>query len=170
MKPTDKEVGLTADRLRHLLHYDPDTGVFTWLRPNPNWKQGRTGMRAGCFHKSSGYCAIKIDSRGYRAHRLAWLYVYGEWPKEELDHVNCDKSDNRIANLRGASRHQNLANAPAWGKNLKGTDQLPGGRWRAKMCVKYKQITIGIFDTEIEAHEAYLHEVKKLYGEFARAG
>jgi HNH endonuclease/AP2 domain len=169
MKPTDIESGITAEHLRSIIHYDSETGVFTWLRPNPEWKAGRAGDRAGCFHKSSGYRAIKINSRAYREHRLAWFYVHGEWPKDELDHVNCDKADNRLSNLREASRHQNLANAPAWGKNLKGADHLPSGRWRAKMCVKYKQITIGIYDTEQEAHDAYLNAVKNLYGDFARS-
>jgi hypothetical protein len=101
---------ITAERLRQLLHYDPERGVFTWLsRPaERSWNTRFAGTRAGTIN-GLGYVVIGILGRRYKAHRLAWLYVHGEWPGRELDHINCDKSDNRIANLRPATRSQNIA-------------------------------------------------------------
>jgi hypothetical protein len=99
---------LTAQRLRELFHYDPDTGIFTW----------RVKPRKGCVQiadiaghvNHTGYRSIKIDQRAYRAHRLAWLYMYGVWPPGDLDHDNTIKDDNRLVNLREATDPQNQAN------------------------------------------------------------
>jgi hypothetical protein len=99
---------LTAERLRELLHYDPDTGVFTWLRVKG--RRVRVGALSGKAN-GGGYFQIGVDGRIYYAHRLAWLYVHGEWPVASIDHVNCDRCDNRLANLRPATKAQNAANA-----------------------------------------------------------
>src|SRR6202035_4009666 len=101
------EILLTAERLREFIHYDPLTGVFTWLvlpvcrgprfvGRGPN--QVRVGGIAGCVSKSNGYRRIKIGGHPYCAHRLAWLYMTGTWPKDEIDHINRVRSDNRFCN------------------------------------------------------------------------
>ena len=102
------KTNLTAQRVRELFHYDPDTGVFTRLkikgsnvRFGPILKGGRSGK---------GYQTIRIDKVRYYAHRLAWLYTSGEWPSGDIDHINGNRLDNRIVNLRDASRSKNLHN------------------------------------------------------------
>ena len=91
---------LTAARLRKMLHYDPETGVFTRL-----W----TGNVTGC-PDAKGYLRIAADGRSYRAHRLAVLYMTGAWPSEQIDHINQVRTDNRWSNLRPATNGENGAN------------------------------------------------------------
>lgn len=97
---------LTQDRLRELLHYDPDTGVFTNIKPRHRVKVGDiAGSNSG-----KGYLQIQIDQKRYSAHRLAWLYTYGRFPEEFIDHINGNPSDNRIVNLREVTQRENLQN------------------------------------------------------------
>ena len=92
---------ITADELRSILHYNPLTGVFTRIRSaHPH----RVGVVVGSV--SHGYILIGLLGKRYRAHRLAWLYVYGTWPKHDIDHINRNRSDNRICNLRDVTRQQ----------------------------------------------------------------
>lgn len=98
---------INQKRLKEVLDYDPATGVFTW-RVELN-ARGKVGDPAGC--NSWGYRVIRIDGRLYGAHRLVWLYVHGRWPDAMIDHVNGDRSDNRIENLREANSVQNAHNA-----------------------------------------------------------
>lgn len=97
---------LTQAQLKELLHYDPDTGIFTW-------KQPRSGVVVGAVagrKDTAGYWAIQIYRRIFRAHRLAWLYVYGSWPSRDIDHINRARDDNRLCNLREATRSENSYN------------------------------------------------------------
>jgi HNH endonuclease/AP2 domain len=97
---------ITQERLKDLLHYDTETGVFTWIVTagrHDRWKAGRV---AGSLSK--GYLCIRVDGKLHFAHRLAWLYVYGEFPPKHTDHINGDKSDNRISNLRACSSSVNM--------------------------------------------------------------
>src|SRR5687768_770720 len=105
---------LTAEKLRELMDYNPDTGVFLYRK-----RRGRrsAGLEAGSIVK--GYRLISLGKQ-YSAHRLAWLYVYGEWPAGDLDHINCVRDDNRIANLREATDSQNNANRTLAPKNSSG--------------------------------------------------
>ncbi len=109
---------VTADRLKELLSYDPETGIFVWAKLSG--RRARIGDRAGSFNLSLGYRVIGIDGERHYEHRLAWLYMTGEWPSEDLDHENCDKSDNRFSNLREATDSQNLANVANWAHNTSG--------------------------------------------------
>lgn len=93
-------------RLKELLHYDPNTGIFTW-RVNRRGRFARKGSVAGTVD-FNGYIAMGVDNRRYYAHRLAWLYVFGYYPPEDTDHINEIKTDNRIVNLRCASRSENM--------------------------------------------------------------
>ncbi|MCK9994454.1 MAG: hypothetical protein Dbin4_02974, partial [Alphaproteobacteria bacterium] len=102
-----KMAELTQSRLKELLHYDPDTGVFT--RRVQTSSNARVGDVAGCLHPE-GYRHIQIDGKRYAAHRLAWLYMTGEWPTNQLDHLNGVRDDNRWGNLREATHGQNQQN------------------------------------------------------------
>ena len=95
---------LSQKYLREALHYDPDTGIFTWKVATASCV--KVGAEAGCV-KNDGYRAIGMGGKSYKAHRLAWLYVHGEWPKEQIDHINHIRTDNRMENLRPASGGEN---------------------------------------------------------------
>lgn len=108
---------LTAERLRELLSYDPQTGVFTWATVRVGCGFNKV---AGCFDKGKAYIVIKIDRRIYRAHRLAFLWMTGEWPEFTIDHKDRNRSNNRWSNLRIATRKQNQENLPLDPRNKSG--------------------------------------------------
>lgn len=152
-KPKPK---LTAERLRELLHYDPETGVFTWKVRTTNYTF--VGEVAGCKH-NKGYWRISVDKVPYLAHRLAWLYTHGAWPELEIDHVNCIRDDNRIENLRSATRDENMQNIGDGGfrpKYARGTYYIKSRRkWSAHISVNKKMLYLGYFDTQEQAHQAH---------------
>lgn len=154
-------------RLKELLQYDPETGVFTWKR-----RRGAKRATAGCYNRL-GYRLIGVDYDLHMAHRLAWLYVHGEWPPSHIDHINGDPSDNRIANLRLATQSQNGANARLRSDNTSGYKGAywfkPVKRWMSSICKDGKQVHLGYFDTAEQAHAAYMNAAKEMFGEFARA-
>ena len=154
---------VTCDRLKELLRYDPETGVFVWLK-NPRHRAIREGNVAGSLCK--GRLQIGIDQRFYRASRLAWLYVHGEWPKHEIDHINGDKSDNRIANLRDVSRlvnQQNIRKALRHNATgILGASRI-NRRFRAKLTTDGVSQHLGYFDTPEEAHTAYVEAKRRLH-------
>jgi len=161
---------LTVDRLKELLHYEPTTGLFTVIRRRRN--QLQIGDTVG--HKvQRGYVSIHIDGRGYLAHRLAWLYMTGKWPIAEIDHANCDTSDNRIANLREASRSQNVRNSRLRCNNHSGYKGVrlhkKTGLWQARITLKGHDQSLGYFRRPEDAHEAYCKAAVITCGEFARA-
>lgn len=168
MNEANKRPDLTADRLRELVSYDPQNGVFRWVAP-PKHKGPAVGKVAGSDH-GGGYRKIKIDGRQHLAHRLAWLYVHGEWPRGLLDHVNGDRGDNRIVNLREATEAQNGQNRRRSQSNnaarLLGVAPTRSGRWKAQIHVAGKQTHLGTFATPEQAHEAYLSAKVRLH-EFA---
>ena len=141
---------LTAEYLRSVLHYSPETGVFTWKVSTSN--RVKVGDAAGS-PDGHGYLRIMLQSRKYQAHRLAWLYVYGVWPKDQIDHVNRIRSDNRIANLRDVSHKQNNQNAGKHSCNTSGHPGVswykPSSKWVAQITHNYKHTHLGYF-TDIE--------------------
>lgn len=157
---------LTAEELRERLDYDPETGVFTW-RVKP--RQKKILGYAGHLSKA-GYIYISVRKKTYAAHRLAWLHTYGYWPRKEIDHINRVRSDNRIANLREATRAENCANRKKRPTRyrLNGVF-LVGRRFGARVYVDGIPAYLGVYDTEIEAHAAYTTAVRTAFGAFARA-
>ena len=168
---------LTAEEVREALHYDPDTGIFTWrVRPGWKWNKRLGGKRAGYANKGIGhrksYRMIWFQNSPRKEHRLAWLYMTGQWPTDQIDHVNGDGLDNRWENLREATRAQNAANAKMYSTNsvgLKGVSPHKCG-FQARIGVNGRVRALGVFPTAEEAHARYVEEAKKIYGEFARGG
>ena len=153
---------ITQEYLQKLLSYNPTTGQFFW-----NFTRGRilAGNMAG--HKRKQCIDIRIDKKAYRAHRLAWLYMYGEFPTMEIDHINRDVYDNRIANLRLATRHGQERNKAMRKRNRKynlpkGVFPRYGGKFESNIDGEY----LGLYDTPEEAHEVYKKHAKNRHGDF----
>jgi hypothetical protein len=160
--------------LKELLHYDRETGFFTWrmLRPgrSPQGKIAgsvRSNPKDPCF----GYRYITVDHFRTSAHRLAWFYVYEKWPTGDLDHRDMVRDNNRIDNLREATRSQNMANARRPRHNTSGYKgaTFVNGRWTAQIQFNSKNLILGYFSSAEEAHEAYCQAGKRLFGEFFRS-
>jgi len=160
---------ITPERLREVLSYDPITGMFMWKKAAPNARQGSI---AGT--RNDGYVKIKIDKTLYGAHRLAWLYVHGKLPAKYIDHINGVRDDNRLINLREATKSQNGMNQRRRNDNstgYKGVEYRNSqGRYRAYIYRNKKQVNLGLFDTAELAHQAYCMAAKEMYGEFANNG
>lgn len=160
---------LNAARLRALLHYEPETGIFT---RRIGVRGFAAGSIAGVFHRQSGYTIIGVDRRKYRAHRLAWLCMTGEWT-DEVDHRDTDRANNRWANLREATRSQNNANMSLRRDNSSGAKGVSwdgkNKRWKACIVVSGRQHHLGRFNLRDEAAAAYFAAATAHYGEFARA-
>lgn len=158
---------ITPERLRELLSYDPQTGHFAWLAG----KQGRRLGRVLGANNQHRYLRINVEGVKHYAHRLAWLHTYGRWPTQDIDHINGDGRDNRIANLRQATPSQNLANVGPQKRNrsgLKGVHQHSNGQWRAQIQVRKQRIHIGLFNSPEDAADAYGVAAQRYFGEFAR--
>lgn len=147
-----QESELTVDRLREILCYDPDTGVFTW---NISVSRNNKGAVAGAV--TDRYVRIGIGNRLFQAHRLAWFYTYGVWPKHRIDHINRDKTDNRIGNLRDIDSFGNCQNTGPSVRNTSGHKGvcIIGGRARAMIHSKGRSIYLGMFDKIEDAVSAY---------------
>lgn len=162
--------GLLLERLA----YDPDTGVFVW-RHHPTmpdrWNTRFAGRKAGS--RTKGRVVIRFGYSKHFAHRLAWFYVHGDWPEAEVDHINCDPSDDRISNLRLATRGQNCANSRTPRHNrsgLKGVSwDATRQKWMAFSCMGGRFKNLGRYATKSEASAAYLQYAASIYGAFARA-
>ena len=154
---------ITAEKLRELLHYDHATGIFT--RRVSVASNARAGDVAGSPN-GDGYLYICIYSRLHRAHRLAWLYVYGTWPEDQLDHINRNRSDNRISNLRAVTNKQNMQNAGKRRDNTSGYQGVSwhkhGSKWQVGIVHNQKRMHLGLFD-DLEAAIAARKAAEKLY-------
>ena len=163
----------SQEHVQHRLRYEPESGRFFWLNPNPRAYSICVGDETGLAKDSYGYGLIGLDGTNYLAHRLAWLHVYGEWPPE-LDHIDGDRSNNRITNLRKASRQQQARNRARRcnQKYLKGVRDsgAPNFKYVAKIWDGSKDICLGYFRTEAEAHEAYRRAAIERFGLFACDG
>jgi hypothetical protein len=119
-----------------------------------------------------GYWRLGVDYVRHSAHRLAWLYVYGEWPEGEVDHINLIRTDNRIANLRLATTALNKRNTRVRKNNLVGFKGVSwhacSRRWRSRIYLNGKEVNLGLYDTPEEANAAYLAAAREHFGDFAR--
>jgi hypothetical protein len=179
-----KKLYPTLDTLRQLMEYNPGTGELRWKPRTPDmFRPGRTSSEANCAAWNRRYAGqllgngvkrhqVKVEGRQHIVHRLAWLLHYGTWPINELDHINGDPSDNRIVNLREATKAQNGWNRGPMAKNklgVKGISYVAKHKFYiAQMTVNSKKIYIGSFKSLDEAKAAYEKASKLYHGEFAR--
>jgi hypothetical protein len=163
-----KDQEVTQEILRERFHYDPLTGLFTRIKGfSHNAVEGALVTTTDRY----GYLFIRIFEKQFRLHRLVWLYVHGRWPAEAIDHINGNRADNRLANLRECTIAQNNYNR----RRRKGPSGLRGvhrnaksGKWQARISTNGKEQILGHFDDPKLAHAAYCEAAKKLHGEFAK--
>lgn len=162
---------LALDDLKRLLTYDSEAGQFYWRVAIP----GRHAAGdLGGYPTEKGYIRITVRGQEYAAHRLAWFYMTGGWPKDQLDHINRDKADNRWCNLREATNGENMMNRPRESFAPEGATFLHapyrGVYYKQAIglfCARIGNKHIGSFATAEDARDAYLREADRLYGEFA---
>jgi hypothetical protein len=148
---------LTQQHLKKVLHYTPSSGEFTW-----KIKAARCihiGSVAGALNYK-GYIIISVDRKSYMAHRLAWFYIHGVWPTNQIDHINHDRADNRLSNLREVTQSENSQNqiqAKSHSKTgVLGVNRAKNGKFRSSITVEGRVKFLGTFATVEEAKNAYL--------------
>jgi hypothetical protein len=171
-KTQSKKDRLSVARLRQCLNYDAETGEFYWV-----FGRGRVsaGSIAGSQKKEPDglfYLHIGIDGTQYRAHRLAWLYVHGEWPRQHIDHIDGNPLNNAISNLREATNSENARNRGKTKRNKSGFKGVHWSntkkRWVATIRHHGKKKDLGSFKDAKAAHDAYVSAALELHGSFAR--
>lgn len=163
----------TQARLKQALDYDPETGLFTWIEP----RRGRMLFSiAGHVDKSTGYRDISLDDRSYHAAKLAWLYVFGEYPECVIDHINRNKSDDRIDNLRLATQSGNVINSGMFANNTSGVrgvyfykerNKRGWPAWWAYITYEGTRKSLGYYRNKEEAAHARMEAELILFGEFS---
>lgn len=163
---------LTAERAREVLSYDPKTGNLTWRKPTG--KKPKVGNEAGCAHTQANgyqYVQVGIDGGRYRKTTVIWLIVHGCKPIGDIDHVNGNSTDDRLCNLREATRTQNMANKRMHKNNRSGIKGVfwdtQRKKWRAQVRKDRKNHYAGHFTDKYEAGAAYLAKARELHGNFA---
>lgn len=154
---------MRLEELKDYLSYSPDTGLFTWITKSSD--KTTIGSTAGS-KRPDGYIKIRIFGSQFLAHRLAWFYVHGEWPEEEIDHINRVRDDNRLSNLRSIKKRQQQQNLKLSEKNTtgySGVSRLANGTYRASITKDGKQIRLGVFKTPEGASDAYMIAKKKYH-------
>lgn len=161
---------LTQEYLKACIYYDPGTGIFTAKLPLNTRKEGDVLGSGGSSH---GYLSVLVAQRSYLAHRLAWFYVYGEWP-EQIDHIDRNRHNNRLSNLRPCTHQENTWNVGLRGQTASGVvgvnwNQLRR-KWVAKISMNRQSKTLGYFDELSDAQAARQDAVQKYRGHFLNAG
>lgn len=159
---------ITHEQLLQVLHYNPITGIFTWKVG----KRGTlVGSRAGHQHKAKTYRHLSVNGKSYMEHRLAYFYYYGVWPKDKIDHIDHDKTNNAINNLREANTCENNSNVKMTKRNTSGYKGVSWSKKRSKWkCVvghKKRYYCIGFYTCPIEAAKAYDSKAIELHGDYA---
>lgn len=161
---------VTQERLLEVLRYDQKEGRFYWLKKGRGMRSHKLGQ-AGSFD-AHGYGQVYVDGKVYKEHRLVWLYVYGELPIKQIDHINHDRRDNRIKNLRLVDDLENRKNKPNQRNNKSGVPGVclsPKGKYKAYISVNKKRISLGSHDT-FESAKLAREEANKKYGFHANHG
>ena len=157
---------LTKEQVRLELNYDPETGIFTRKTPSKKYKIGEI---VGC--NSNKYIYVRCNKKQHYAHRLAWLYMYGYWPKI-VDHINGNTEDNRICNLREATLSQNQHNSTIPKNNTSGVKGIyfnkESQKWMARVYLNNKCIYLGIFQNIEDAQKTIVNARKQYHGIFAK--
>ena len=168
---------LTAEQLRAALNYDHETGIFRWqhrLDVLPRVNKRFVGKEAGCLDGQYGYRTIRLHNALYQAHRLVWLYMTGEWPPFLVDHIDLVPDNNRWANLRLATKSEDMRNTNAPRHNTSGykgvTFNKASGKWQAQLQHYGKNHHVGLYDTARAAFEARCETAARLHGPFAKSG
>lgn len=175
-KKETSDVKLTSEYVRTLLYYDPETGMLTWKYRDPktmkggrdkgNWNDQFAGKEAFTYRMKSGYLQGAINRKALYAHRVAWLIHYGEWPEEQVDHINGYRDDNRIVNLRLANDQLNRMNQRTPKTNSSGRVGISfskqSGKWHAYIGNKNSRINLGLFASFDDAVAARDSAEKKL--------
>jgi len=150
---------LTEDRLKEVLDYDTDTGIFIWkerVKSDDAWLSWG-GKVAGCT-RHDGYISIRVDDKQYLAHRLAWLYTHGYLPENDIDHINGNTGDNRISNLREVSHACNMQNQKIRSTNKSGITGVSWDKrrkkWHVNISINNKQTYTGRFNNKLDAAKA----------------
>jgi hypothetical protein len=152
---------ITQEELKKVLDYDPVTGIFTWKIKITN--AVKVGGVAGNVDSFKSYIRICIGFKRYQAHRLAFLYMTGEYPTQQVDHIDCDVMNNAFSNLRLVTARQNLQNKQIHRDGrLVGASPSPDGKWASRISIDGKQMFLGYFDTEQEAHDRYVRELNRI--------
>ena len=163
---------ITQERLREVLHYDPQSGRWMWILPQTNRVQ--TGSVAGTIN-AKGYRYIHIAGRLYKSSRLAFFYMTGRWPERQMDHINRRRDDDAWNNLREATRSQNQSNQGIRKNNKSGFKGVSLHRQTGKYAARIndglgKYRHLGLFFSPSDAHAAYVDAAVRLKGDFANGG
>lgn len=157
---------ITQEKLKELLEYDPETGLFKWIKSTSN--RIRLNEKAGC-PDTLGYIVIRINKKLYYAHRLAWIYMKGVLTLNMIDHKDGNKGNNKWDNLREATRQENYRNTPARNKlGVKGVYKMRN-KFIATITLNRVSIPLGKFLTLEEARNAFNDVANKYHGEFAHS-
>lgn len=177
-----KADSITPEALRQLLRYEPETGKLYWKerpvemlpseRAGKSWNTRFAGKEAFTAIGNHRYRVGRVNYKELLAHRVVWAIHYGEWPEDQIDHVDNDRLNNRIGNLREATSFENMRNRGAQNNNSSGHK---GVHWNsgakafcAQICFEGRRVYLGLFSTAEDAHAAYCEAAKKYHGEFAR--
>lgn len=159
---------MTYEEANELLDYNPKTGALTWKNRMGRWGRIPAGSLATATD-SKGYLYVHIGPKNYRAHRVAWLLHYKEWPSKDLDHINRNRTDNRITNLREATRSEQLQNQKKRSDNttgVTGVSMTINGTYATSVWVKGKKHYVGTFKTMEEAVRKYTEKKRELHSFF----
>jgi hypothetical protein len=161
---------IDVESLRQQVAYDPETGAITRLVARSINPKSVPGLRLGTPCRG-GYLMVRVGKSRYLAHRLAWFHAHGRWPDGDIDHVNGNKADNRLCNLREATRSQNMANTSLQANNTSGVRGVcfakHAKKWLASLTVSGKQKHLGLFASKEEAAVVRERAFRSAFGEFA---
>jgi hypothetical protein len=146
---------ITQERLKEVMRYEPETGHWFWVKP-PKYNNNLVGKKTGT-KDVDGRIRVRVDKKTYRSYRLAWLYMTGEWPKNDIDHIDGNPGNDKWANLRDISRGENVRNQKSKGYRWNSERQ----KWECRYMLNYKTIFVGRFETEQEAKTAYEKAIKE---------